>query len=225
MSDDVKHGEDDLDLSGVGTGADDVSTDEGGEAPSIEEDDEGADASSQLSPAEKAAQQQAENLAAKIKAGKLTLEKLESSDQKWLTPNVKALLGVTDEGAKATNEDVRSIAQAEVKQMIEAEKAKDAFKSLEASINTLPLTGEEKSLLKSEYMEIKKHAYDIKALEKAIKLAGIDLEGHERRFNAMEVPRAGSAFKKTPGKNESLLNQANMTTDKVREMLLKRKGL
>lgn len=226
MSDDVKHSEDDLELSGLGTGADDVSTDEDSEPLSIENDEEEQE-DSQLSPAEKFAQEQAANLAAKIKAGKLTLDKLESSNQKWLVPTVKALLGDAVEGKKeaVVTEDVRAIAQSEVKQMLEAEKAKAAFQAMEATLKDAPLSKEQISLLKAEYNEIKKHSYDHKALEKAIKLAGIDLAVYQRRFDAMEAPRSGGHFPKVQSAEKAIVNQGKMSNEEVRAMLLKRKGL
>ena len=196
MSDDGKHLEDEL-FSDIeeDTTEDDGST--GGEStddPAGQPEDESDENSKEVLRLEKQ-RKFAEDWAAKIKAGKATIEELQEK-QSWLVPQVQKL--ITPE-TKVDHAEIARVAEEAARKAFQEEREKlkresevQEFEKLRSEVNGLA-TAEQKRAMNSEYKQLLSEGLSpLRALNIAARAAQVDFEGvNARRSNFPRIQVGG----------------------------------
>lgn len=198
MSDDVKHGDDDLDLDldgdDQGTEADDVSTDDG---KTTSQEDESTDLDLEEKETSKgnsdaARDAQAKAWANKILAGEKSFDDL-PKDKKWLVPFITERVDAYRSTKKtAPSEDLDALLEAKLKQREDDRQ----FKDLEAQIRSLGLPQSQLREVNAEYKALKAEGLSpLKALQSAAKIARVEFDDTASRRRSLSTPKVGGGVK------------------------------
>lgn len=79
-----------------------------------------------------------------------------------------------------------------VKQEVARQKDEDKFKSLKKSLNGLTLTKDQKAQLQEEFKDLAPALGNAKALEKAMKLVGVQEEDYSKQRQGAQIPKPGN---------------------------------
>jgi len=146
---------------------------------------------SKADPAAKARLDQVAAWRRKIDMGEKTLDDL-PKHQAWIKKDLEAQFGREAKKQEVEADyDIESI----VEEKLKAKEADKKFSDMKAALNDTKLSSEERATISEEFKDLLDSGLSKdKALEKAIKLAKVDLNFNARR-KAMVPPRAGNTQK------------------------------
>lgn len=118
---------------------------------------------------------------ARVDSGEVSIEEI---PHKWIQDSIKPKQEV--QKSIELDDDM-------LERKLEEREQRKAFDSRMKDISSMPLTKEQRTNLESEYNALKKGVKDVKALDAAIRLAGLhDVSVEQRRLANMRMPNAGT---------------------------------
>jgi len=207
MSEDMTHGDgeqlfDTVDDDAATDAAND--TDEAEETSESEQEQDTLDLESTTSKAEEAKQKQINAWQRKLDEGKVNITDL-PENLKWLAPHL------TEPTAKKTDPDIDAIVERKIAEKEELHK----FMQMKEGLSELNLTNAQKKELEAEFKDLRSSGLpQTKALEKAMKLAGVDPDGQkaDKLKQRMSMPKesyysVGLSGEKVPAPGTDAFNK------------------
>lgn len=123
----------------------------------------------------------------RVQSGEVKIKDIPANVQ-WVLPYVQGL-----DTPKASDVDVDAL----IERKMAAREAKQQFANLKASLQDVSLTAAQRRTLQEEFNDLREAGADkVKSLEKAIKLAGINLDIDTTLHSRMQLPPEGVTRKK-----------------------------
>ena len=125
---------------------------------------------------------QVEAATKKVLSGEWDLDEIPERQQ-WLKPLV-------EERLKASTEAIDKLVDERLETRLKAKEDENLFNSLKSKLNSTKLSKAEREEIETEFKDLKSYLSPGKALEKAIRIAKVDVDVQNVR-QAMAIPKAG----------------------------------
>lgn len=125
---------------------------------------------------------QVEAATKKVLSGEWNLDEIPERQQ-WLKPLI-------EERLKTSTEAIDKLVDERLESRLKAKEDEDLFSSLKSKLNSTKLSKAEREEIEAEFKDLKSYLSPGKALEKAIRIAKVDVDVQNVR-QAMAIPKAG----------------------------------